>query len=488
MNLSSAFKNNTINLLLFTILIALSYFVYLQEYVVSGLILLLSLISLFLNSTGSSSSSSELLTQIDEVTKMAANGELEARIVKIDNNSEFSNIAKNINSFMDQVEVVIRESITSINSATDINSKRVAYSTGLHGIFVRTIDIINQAVENIHIGNRMRYRGEISNDLHDLGGGIGKGLELVQEEISACSSEANNISDISIKASEDVEGTVEDVKDVSSSFESLSENISSNAELIDSLNQRTKEISDVSNLIKDIADQTNLLALNAAIEAARAGEHGRGFAVVADEVRKLAERTQKATEEISITISSLNQESVEIKNSSDIMSEIANNSIEKVQRFVSSLEDFNNTTKKSACTAKYIVNILFTTLVKIDHIIYKSFAYSSVVTETEERELGDHKNCRLGKWYAGEGKDLFGDTKSYVAIDAPHAEVHKYAMKNMEYVKEGSAMNPQHKQDIINNFKDMEKYSTELFKILDMMVREKKTCIEEEYEVANAGR
>lgn len=95
------------------------------------------------------------------------------------------------------------------------------------------------------------------------------------------------------------------VGDTLKGMKNISDVVNSSAEKVKVLGSSSEKIGEIVNVIDEIADQTNLLALNAAIEAARAGEEGRGFAVVADEVRKLAERTSKATKEISMMVTQI---------------------------------------------------------------------------------------------------------------------------------------------------------------------------------------
>lgn len=77
------------------------------------------------------------------------------------------------------------------------------------------------------------------------------------------------------------------------------------------------------------------------------------------------------------------------------------------------LEDFKETLLRLITNAhtiekdnRHTTYELFATLAKLDHILFKVNAYKGVFSN-QEIELSNHQNCRFGKWYAGEGKELF---------------------------------------------------------------------------------
>ncbi len=399
----------------------------------------------------------------------ALNGNFENRQHNINAGGELSTLAWNLNDLFDQIESILREVNTSIDYASKNKFFRRINTTGLNTTFAKTGALVNISLDAMEEEFAKKEKELFINKLSHIGKGMIINFESIQEQISQTN---DTLAQLAIESQESASLSRSNnsvVETMNENFETLSNIINQNDESIHGVNSRTVEITSVIDLIKDIADQTNLLALNAAIEAARAGEHGRGFAVVADEVRKLAERTQKATSEITISISTLQQEANGMLENSQELNKIAQASTASVETLYSSLKQFNTTSESVLSSSRFMKNKNFIVLAKIDHILFKANALQHIEKD-KHNDFENHNNCRFGKWYNTEGQSQFGHSKSFKEIITPHSIVHNSVLNTFSLIENDIVIN--HENEILENFTNMEKASDELFVLMDNMLLE----------------
>ncbi|MEA3253833.1 MAG: HAMP domain-containing methyl-accepting chemotaxis protein, partial [Chloroflexota bacterium] len=350
---------------------------------------------------------SKPVSQIAVIAEEIAVGDVN-QTIDIDSEDEIGMLAGSFRKLIDYMKEVagVAEKIAENDLTVTIEPKSeddalgvavktmIANLTGMVRQLTDNASELVSAATEVASASEQMSRG--AGDQADQVNQVSTAIEEMAATIVESSKNAGEASDAGKNSSDTAIAGGEVISDTVSGIQKIGKVVRESADSIAKLAKSSEQIGEIIGVIDDIADQTNLLALNAAIEAARAGEQGRGFAVVADEVRKLAERTGKATGEITDMIKGIQGETEEAVQSMEVgiqetdkgreLADKAGNSLNEIvnmsQRVMDMIQQIASATEEQSAASEQISK-------NIEHVssITKETASGAEQSATAAEEL-----------------------------------------------------------------------------------------------------
>lgn len=234
-------------------------------------------------------------------------GDLRQRI-GLTSKDEIGELSKSFDSFMDKLQLMIRDimasSQTIASSSQQLSAATTETNKSMEQVSIAVTGVANGTTENMAV-------------VEQTNAALQEAAAFSEATASASNKTSQNSKLVKSAADESaiqVNGIVNSMHNIATSSKEV-------AETIHDLGESSQKIHDIVNLITNIAHQTNLLALNAAIEAARAGDAGKGFHVVAEEIQKLADVSSRSAGDIAALV---NDNQIKVMKSIQSVAEVDN--------------------------------------------------------------------------------------------------------------------------------------------------------------------